>query len=80
MPYVGAKYAALTHYLKSSGKDTVSMTTDELGIIIPLPPWVLDPNRAPWANTKQSFAAGWRNAGYLCLGKQGNIVTFIIEK
>jgi len=63
--YVGAKYAALTHYLTSCGENRISLSIDEISKIIPLPKWVRNDKAVAWSNTTQSFAAGWRNAGYI---------------
>jgi len=77
---VGAKYIALTRYLKESDKDCISLSIDEIGRIISLPKWVQNPIRKPWGNTTQSFAGGWRNAGYKVVSVQGNIITFKKDK
>jgi hypothetical protein len=77
--YVGAKYAALTEYLANCSKDKVSLSTDETGRLIPLPPWVRNPIRKPWGNTTQSFAAEWRNAGYKVVHVRNDIITFAKE-
>ena len=76
---IGTKYADFTRFLECCGKDRISLTVDEIARIITLPSWVLDPNRTPWANTKQSFAAGWRNAGYIVVEKSNNVITFAKE-
>jgi len=78
--YVGAKYSALTRYLEDSGKEQVSLSVDDIGKIIPLPVWVRNPKRKPWGNTSQSFACGWRNAGYSVVKVQGNVITFAKDR
>ena len=80
---IGDKYTDLTRYLENCGKNTISLTIDEIDVVIGgvLPPWVRNPNRHPWANGNQSFAAGWRNAGYVVTNedRQNQIITFTKE-
>ena len=78
--YIGAKYSGLTRYLKDSNTERISLSVEEIGKLVPLPAWVRNPKRKPWGNTSQSFAAGWRNAGYFVSHVQGDIVTFIREE
>jgi len=80
---IGDKYVDFTRYLENCGKDTITLTLDEIDTIVGgvLPPWVRNPRRQPWGNTEQSFAAGWRNAGYVVtkVDKQNQIITFTKE-
>lgn len=61
------KYAALTEYLIESGKDSVSMSFEDLNKIISVPAYAYT-DRPSWANcmTKNAtpFQRGWMGAGY----------------
>lgn len=75
---IGDKYIDLTHHLTNVDKDEIILTVEEIANIIELPRWVRNPDNNPWANTSQSFSAGWRNAGYIAQFDKGTqMVTFI---
>lgn len=76
---IGNKYLPFTQWLQSCGKETVSLTFEELEqhITIPKAAYVY---RSYWANPQnpQSFQASWINAGYRVsqVSMQDRTVTF----
>lgn len=63
---IGSKYAALTQWLKSCGRDSVRLSFEQLNTIIHIPNYAYK-DRPSWANLSKpsSFCSGWINAGYI---------------
>lgn len=75
---VGAKFIALTNYLKASGKQTIRLSFGEIETILG---FTLSPckrkHRASWTNcTAESFCCSWLNANYRV--KEVNLLSEIV--
>lgn len=73
----GGKYAKLTHFLQESGRERVTLSWEELDILLGgLPKSASD--RTFWGNSWQRFSAhGWLSAGYVAVTvSPGQFITF----
>lgn len=75
----GTKYEALTNYLKTCGRDRVTMTFDQISRLgAELPPSAYK-YPALWSNGYGSLSFGWLNAGYVATVRLTQQVVEFVE-